>query len=274
MERDDCCALLLIIQSRKVGKMSVERIEGSVAVVSGANRGIGRALVDELLKAGAAKVYAGARNPDSLRDLQETWGSRVVPLRLDVTDSRDVESAARFAADATILFNNAGVAGTVGTSVIDPDALALARHEMEVNYFGVLALSSAFAPILARNGGGAVVNLASVASFVNFPLFQTYSASKAAVHSVTQALRAGLSGQGTFVAGVYPGPVDTEMARDVPMDKTSAQEVASAILRFLEEGAEEIFPDPVSQQMGAMFLEDPKGLEQATAAMAAGEQAA
>ena len=254
--------------------MSVEKIAGSVAVVSGANRGIGRALVEELLTAGASKVYAGARNPDSLDDLRETWGSRVVPLKLDVTDPEDVGRAATSAADATILFNNAGVAGTVGTSITDPDALAHARHEMEVNYFGVLALSSAFAPVLARNGGGAVVNVASVAGLVNFPLFQTYSASKAAVHSVTQALRTGLKSQGTFVAGVYPGPVDTEMARNVPMEKTSARDVARAILRSLEAGEEEIFPDPVSQQMGAMFLEDPKGLEQATAAMAAGEEAA
>jgi short-subunit dehydrogenase len=254
--------------------MPVKKIAGSVAVVSGASRGIGRALVEELLKAGASKVYAGARNPESLLDLQEAWGNRVVPLKLDVTDPGEVEEAARSAADANILFNNAGVAGTVGTSVTNPEALAHARYEMEVNYLGLLALSGAFAPVLARNGGGAVVNVASVASFVNFPLFQTYSASKAAVHSVTQALRAGLSGQGTFVAGVYPGPVDTEMARDVHMDKTSPKEVALAILRSLETGAEEIFPDPVSQQMGALYFEDPKGLEYATVAMAAGDSAA
>jgi short-subunit dehydrogenase len=230
--------------------------------------------VNELLEGGAAKVYAGARKPEALRDLQEAWGDRVVPLKLDVTDSDDVRQAAAAAQDATLLINNAGVAGALGLSLTAPEALAQARHEMDVNYLGVLALSGAFAPVLARNGGGAVVNVASVASFVSFPIFQTYSASKAAAHSVTQALRVALAAQGTFVAGVYPGPVDTDMARDVPMDKTSPQDVAKAILSSLEAGEEEILPDAVAQQMGGMFFQDPKGLEQATAAMAGEERAA
>lgn len=251
---------------RLLGSADYRRKDGGVRANCRRGRGVVRRTrqLDRLLKRRPCPVFVAL----------ERECIRLAELLQSVCPRRRPDERENRVADATILFNNAGVAGTVGTSITDPDALAHARYEMEVNYFGVLALSSAFAPVLARNGGGAVVNMASVAGLVNFPLFQTYSASKAAVHSVTQALRTGLSGQGTFVAGVYPGPVDTEMARGVPMDKTLPNEVASAILQSLESGADEIFPDPVSQQMGAMFLEDPKGMERATAAMAAGDQAA
>lgn len=249
--------------------MRTFNINEAVAVVSGANRGIGKALVEAILSGGARKVYAGARRPETLADLRERWGERLVPVRLDVTKAEDLEALAETAADANLLVNNAGVAGALGRPILDDEAVDEARHEMEVNYFGVLNLTRALAPALARNGGGAVVNLASVASFVNFPLFQSYSASKAAAHSVTQALRLALAGQGTRVTGVYPGPVDTDMAADVPMEKTSSAEVAEAILEGLRNGAEEIFPDPVAREMGGAFLQDPKGLERNVAAMAA-----
>jgi len=140
---------------------------------------------------------------------------------------------------------------------------------MEVNYFGTLDATQAFIPILGSNGGGALVNLVSVAGIVNFPLFATYSASKAAPHSLTQGVRLGLVAQGTLVAGVYPGPVDTDMAAGIPMEKTSPQVVANNILDGLEAGSEDIYPDPMAVGMGAGYEESPKGLERQVAEMVA-----
>jgi len=134
------------------------------------------------------------------------------------------------------------------------------RQEFDVNVFGSLAVSQAFAPALARNAG-AIVNVVSVAGLVNFPIILSYSASKAALHSLTQATRASLQGQGTYVAGVYPGPIDTDMAKVIEMEKATPAEAAAAILDGLEAGDEEIFPDPMSRQVGAQYLASPKALE-------------
>ena len=131
---------------------------------------------------------------------------------------------------------------------------------------GALSVTQAFAPVLARNGGGALLNISSVAGFVGFPALATYSATKAALHSLTQTTRVLLAAQGTFVAGVYPGPIDTDMARDIPWDKIPADVAALAILDGLEASAEEIFPDPMSRQLGQLFLESPKALERQVAA--------
>jgi short-subunit dehydrogenase len=160
-----------------------------------------------------------------------------------------------------VLVNNAGVASQLGGAVTDPGWLRAGRQEMDVNVFGSLALSQAFAPVLARNGGGALVNVVSVAGLVNFPSLLSYSASKAALHSLTQALRALLKAQGTQVFAVYPGPVDTDMAAQLPIAKTAPAAVAAAVLEGLAGGREDIFPDPVSEQMGRTFLSDPKALE-------------
>ena len=237
----------------------MSRIKGNVALVSGANRGIGRAIVEELLAAGAAKVYAGARNPATLQDLVAEGDGRVVAIELDVTKSELVERAADQFDDVLLLFNNAGIAAYQGFIATDDDASG--RSEMETNYFGTLAMVRAFAPILAANGGGSIINVSSIAGFVNFPVLGSYSASKAAVHSLTQGVRAELSAQGTFVAGVYPGPVDTDLAAPFPMDKTSPNAVARAILTGLESGVEDIFPDPVSAEMHSGILQDPKAVE-------------
>ncbi|MCL4211334.1 MAG: SDR family NAD(P)-dependent oxidoreductase, partial [Phycisphaerales bacterium] len=165
---------------------STTTIAGSVALVTGANRGIGKALVEGLIKAGAKKVYAGARNVETLRPLQIALGDRVVPLRLDVTNAAEVASAAKAARDVTLVFNNAGVAfDSTGLGEKDFDH---ARSEMEVNYFGVLAMMRAFAPVFERQGGGTFINVASIVSMVNFPSFGTYSASKAAVWSLSIGL--------------------------------------------------------------------------------------
>jgi NAD(P)-dependent dehydrogenase (short-subunit alcohol dehydrogenase family) len=234
-------------------------IAGATAFVTGANRGIGRALVEALLARGARKVYAAARRPESLGALQDD--RRVVPVTLDVTRPAAIRAAAAAAADVTLLINNAGIAAQFGGDFTDPGWLAAAREEFEVNAVATLAMTQAFAPILAANGGGAVVNLSSVAALVNFPAFATYSVSKAAVHSLTQATRALLRPQGTFVAGVYPGPIDTEMARPLTLDKTAPAAAAGAILGGVAAGHEEIFPDPVSMQVGTTYLKAPKDLE-------------
>ncbi|MGI9402216.1 MAG: SDR family oxidoreductase, partial [Rhizobiaceae bacterium] len=225
----------------------MSKIEGSVVFVTGANRGIGRAFVEELLAAGASKVYAGARNKDSLADLAEYGAGKVIPVELDVTKTKTIEAAAEQANDVTILINNAGIAGYQGLiSATDRES---ARGEMETNFFGTLNMVRSFASALAANGGGAIANISSIAGYVNFPALGSYSASKAAVHSLTQGIRSELSKQGTLVVGVYPGPVDTDLAANVPMDKTSPNEVAKSVLNAIEDGEEDVFPDPVAVQM-------------------------
>ena len=237
----------------------MSRIEGKSVLVTGANRGIGRAFVEQLLLAGAAKVYATARNTEALNDLVAAGGGRVVPLALDVTKPETIEAVAAAHGDVALLINNAGVAAFEG--IIDARSDAPARHEMETNYFGTFNMIRAFAPVLAANGGGAIVNLSSIAAHVNFPVLGSYSASKAAVHSLTQGVRAELAAQGTLVIGVYPGPVDTDMAASFPMDKIAPDAVARRVLEGVEAGEEDIYPDPMSGEMRAGLLGDPKAVE-------------
>jgi NAD(P)-dependent dehydrogenase (short-subunit alcohol dehydrogenase family) len=241
-------------------------IKGTTALVTGANRGIGRAVVDALLARGASKVYATARNVDTLKDLVAASGGRVVPLQLDVTNPEQIRAAAAAAGDVRLLINNAGIVKKVGGDFTDPQWIDAGRDEFETNVIGVLAVTQAFAPALTSRPGGAVVNVASVVSLVNFPFATTYSVSKAAVHSLTQATRAQLAAQQVFVAGVYPGPIDTDMARDIPFEKTSPEAAANAILDGIEARREEIFPDPFAEQLGALYLRDPKATETTYAA--------
>jgi NAD(P)-dependent dehydrogenase (short-subunit alcohol dehydrogenase family) len=241
-------------------------IAGTTALVTGANRGIGRAIVEALLARGAAKVYATARQPEALADLVAASGGRVVPLVLDVRHPEEVRAAAAAAGDVQLLINNAGVVAKFDGPLTDPAWQAAARDEFEVNVLGVLSVTQAFAPILARHSRSAILNLGSVASLIALPVLVSYSASKAAVHSLTQATRMMLAPQGTFVAGVYPGPVDTDMARDIQLEKASPASTAVAILDGLEAGTEEIFPDPFSQQIGELFLRSPKAVERHFAA--------
>ncbi len=220
-------------------------IQGSIAFVTGANRGIGKADVEALVKAGASRIYATARSIESLKDIVAIAPDRIIPIALDITDPEQVNEAAQKAQDVTLLINNAGVLGAGGLFV--ENSVETAQWEMNTNYFGTLSMVRAFAPILKKNGGGAIVNILSVVSVANAPVFSSYSASKAALHSLTQGIRAELASQRTQVIGVFPGPVDTDMADAVPMDKIAPLEVANLILQAVENGIEDVYPDPVSQ---------------------------
>ncbi len=248
--------------------MNAQKIEGTIALVTGANRGIGRALTEALLARGVKKIYAAARNPEALSALYDD--ARLVPLRLDVTDADQVRAAAEIAADVELVFSNAGVA--IPGGIADAMVLDQARRQMEVNYFGPLQLLQHLAPALARNGGGAVVTVGSLAGLTNIAFLPTYSASKAALHSLTQAARMLLAAQGTAVFGVYPGPVDTDMTRGFDMPKTSPRDVALAILDGIEAGQEDIFPDPYAVDFGQRFQSSPKASERQVAEMMAAMQ--
>jgi len=244
-------------------------LSGKTALVTGANRGIGEAIVDALVAAGAQKVYAAARNISELDALVNRHGSRIVPLQLDVTNARQIAAAAATATDVDLLVNNAGIVGFHGGDFTDPKWIEGGRQEMEVNFLGTFAVTQAFAPVLAKNGGGAIANLNSVASFVSFPILAAYSASKAATHSLTQVTRAMLREQNTLVFGVYPGPIDTRMAEPLTLEKASPVDTARAIVAGIIAGHEEIFPDKVSQGAGPAFFADPKGLERQVAGVPA-----
>ncbi|GAS93835.1 short-chain dehydrogenase [Mycolicibacterium canariasense] len=212
-------------------------ITGAVAVVTGANRGLGRAYVAALLERGAARVYAGARNPDSV----VVDDGRITAVALDITDAAAVSAAASTATDATIVINNAGLMLTSPfLSASDPDA---ARKEMDTNYFGTLAMARAFAPVLAANGGGALVNVLSVVSFYSLPFNASYCASKAAEWSLTNALRLEMRGAGTLVVGVHPGFIDTDMTATVSDDKIPPGEVAAQTLDAVQAGRPEVLTD-------------------------------
>jgi NAD(P)-dependent dehydrogenase (short-subunit alcohol dehydrogenase family) len=240
-------------------------IQGSVAFVSGANRGIGKAYVEALVQAGARRIYAAARKIETLNDVVAIAPDRIIPIALDVTNPDQVQAAAQTAQDTTILINNAGVLGTGG--LFNSTSVETAQWEMNTNYFGTLAMIRAFAPILNQNGGGVVVNLLSIVSVVNAPVFGSYSASKAALYSLTQDIRAELAAQGTLVVGVFPGPVDTAMAEGVPLDKVAPSEVAKATLQAIPQGIEEVYPDPISQNVFANLQVPLKAVEKQFAGM-------
>lgn len=243
--------------------MAKVQIKNSVVLVTGANRGIGKSLVKEALKRGASKVYAGTRQTDKLKDLITLSPDRVVALELDVTDQKHIQNAARIAGDVQILINNAGVAGQSG--IVHQYNEKPARMEMDVNYFGPLHMTLAFIPALSKKKNTAVVNIVSVAGLSSFPSFGTYSASKAAAHSLTQTLRAELNARGISVFGVYPGPIDTDMAKGVDMEKETPDNTAIGIFDGIERGEEDIAPDKFARQFMSDLKSDAKALERSNA---------
>jgi NAD(P)-dependent dehydrogenase (short-subunit alcohol dehydrogenase family) len=201
-----------------------------------------------LLKHGAAKVYAGARDPSTVTDVG------VTPLRLDVTKPEDVEAAAAAAGDATIVINNAGV---FGDGTLLEGSFDGARQALDVNFFGTWAVSRAFAPVLARNGGGALVNMLSVASWVGRPDWPGYAASKAAQWSLTEATRQGLSDQGTLVIGVHSGFVDTDLAAFTDAPKIEPADVAEQTVEALKTNSPEVLTDDATRKAKAALSEPP-----------------
>ncbi|HEY1013108.1 MAG TPA: SDR family oxidoreductase [Herpetosiphonaceae bacterium] len=218
-------------------------IKNAIALVTGANRGLGLAFAEALLARGARKVYAAARDPRSV------GLAGVEAIRLDVTDQASIDEAAAALGDVNLIINNAGIASL--TSFLAEDGLEQARAELETNYFGPLRLSRAFAPALARNGGGAIINVLSVVSWVNIGGLSTYSASKAAAWSLTNGLRAELRDHGTQVLGLHMGYVDTDMARGVTEPKSAPADIAGQTLDALEAGLDEVLGDAVTKQVKA-----------------------
>jgi NAD(P)-dependent dehydrogenase (short-subunit alcohol dehydrogenase family) len=233
----------------------------SVPVVTGASRGLGRHIVDALLARGAQKVYAFARDPRAVRT-----DPRIVAVRFDLRDADSIAAAARQAPDATLLINNASTAAFAGP--LDADATAI-RDEIAVNYEGTYATIRAFAGVLERNGGGHIVNVLSLLALASTPPMTGYSASKAAAHSLTQALRPVLAAKGITVHGVYPGGIDTEMLAGIDAPKTPPADVAAGLLDGLAADLQDIFPDPNARAMAQLWWSDPKAFERAFSGAAA-----
>ncbi|GAA1618859.1 SDR family oxidoreductase [Kribbella sancticallisti] len=225
------------------------RIAGSTVLITGANRGLGRALAHAALARGATKVYAGARDPDTV-DLDG-----VTPLRLDITDPRSAAEAASSASDVDILINNAGVSTASDLVTGDLDTI---RLEMETQFFGTLNMVRAFAPVLKSNGGGAIVNVLSALSWFSIKGANAYAASKAAEWSLTNGVRLELAAQGTTVTGVYLGVVDTDMTKDYDGPKLPTSMVAGTALDGLEAGKIEVLVDQWSADVKAALARDPR----------------
>ncbi|NUR62936.1 MAG: SDR family NAD(P)-dependent oxidoreductase [Catenulispora sp.] len=218
-------------------------LEGKTVLITGANRGIGRALTEEALQRGAAVVYAGTRKPFSHAD------PRVRPVTIDLADPDGIRAAAKGIDELDVLVNNAGIAAYDDLS--DPEVL---RQQLAVNVFGPLEVTNAFVPALTRSRG-AIVTVSSTAGLAPLPFIPSYSISKAAVLALTQAHRALLAPSGVRVHAVLAGPVDTEMSKDFQAAKASPRSVAAAIFDGLAAGQEEIFPDPAAQQLTAAWAD-------------------
>jgi NAD(P)-dependent dehydrogenase (short-subunit alcohol dehydrogenase family) len=235
-------------------------ITDKTILVTGANRGLGQALVEEALRRGAKRVYAASRQPFAHSD------DRVVPLIMDVTDWAQIQRGVESVESLDILINNAGV-----SLPDDMSSRAAFEQHFDVNVYGPLMVTQALLPSLTESRGR-IVNVVSIGAFAAVPILPAYSASKAAAFSVTQSLRALLAGQGVKVHAVLPGPIDTDMIRDLPIPKTPPESVAQAIFDGVENGDEEIFPDPFSEMQAESWrVGAAKELERQNAALVAGQ---
>jgi NAD(P)-dependent dehydrogenase (short-subunit alcohol dehydrogenase family) len=241
------------------------KIHSATVLITGANRGLGPAFAREALARGACKVYAGVRDPSKLTL------PGVEAIRLDVTRPEDVAAAAGRCTDVTLLINNAGIAAFGG--FLSADGIESARAHLETNFFGPLRLSQAFAPVLGANGGGAILNVRSVASWINSPMLAMYGASKSAAWALTNGLRHELRAQGTQVLGMHVGFVDTDLTRGIDLPKSSPELIVRRTLDALEAGAEEVLADERARQLKqglsaepGVYLLDPSAAAPAAAA--------
>lgn len=239
------------------------QVQNAIALVTGASRGVGHAYVAAFLERGAAKVYAAARTDGSLGDTVALDPTRVVPLRLDVTAPDQIAAARVRASDVTLLINNAGSLTFGGALDVAQDGL---DRDMAVNNDGLREVTRAFAPVIAANGGGAVVNMLTLLSFVSAPGFSGYNASKAAAWSMAMSLRAYLRPQGVAVVNAFPAGIDTDMLAGVDAPKDSPNAVAADVLEGLEAGHEDIYPVSAAQVFDA-WRSDQKAVEAMFATM-------
>ncbi|MEX1199864.1 MAG: SDR family oxidoreductase [Methylophaga sp.] len=228
-------------------------VQGKAALVTGANRGIGKAIAVEFIQQGAAKVYLAVRNTDSVKPLLQQYGDKVAVIELDVADAASISRAAQIAEDVQIVVNNAGV--LKNATALDPVAIEALDYQMQINVVGLMRMAQAFAPVLKQNGGGAFVQLNSIASLRAFPDFVTYAASKAAAYSITQALQSQLAEQGTAVVSVHPGPIKTDMATDAGFEDIAdpPEVVAQAIVAALRAGDFHVFPDTMAKELWTAY---------------------
>jgi len=228
------------------------KVDTATALVTGANRGLGKSLVEALAGAGCARVYAASRAADRLLDRT----AQVEPVLLDICSDQSVAEAAKACADTTLLINNA--AHLCNKGLLGADDIDCARQEMETNYWGTLRMCRAFAPVIAANGGGAIVNILSMGALGSVPFAGSYCASKAAALSLTQCVRAELAGENILVMAVFAGPMSTEMARPEEAEgRHPTSLVAANVLAALEAGQEDVFPDPTAEAVGALYADDP-----------------
>jgi NAD(P)-dependent dehydrogenase (short-subunit alcohol dehydrogenase family) len=226
------------------------KLKNATVLITGANRGIGLAFARAALAHGARKVYAGARNPATIRL------PGVTPLQLDVNSAADIAAAVAAAGDVTLVINNAGIANFGGFDAADAEAVL--RQHFETNVLGVLRVSQAFAPVLARNGGGALLNVASIASWLSGAQLANYAVSKSAVWSLSNGLRHALQAQGTQVTTLHMGFVDTDLTHGVEMPKSTPEEIVERAFEGLEAGAQEVLADELTRQVkGALSSAQP-----------------
>ncbi|EMI45121.1 SDR family oxidoreductase [Rhodopirellula sp. SWK7] len=228
-------------------------IKNKNVLITGANRGIGKAILEEAISRRAAKVYAAVRDLDSASSLVEEYGDRIIPIHVDLDDAASIKSAAEKASDVDVVVNNAGVMKIA--EAMSDDAIEALQFEMNVNVYGLMRMAHAFAPTLKSNGGGAFVQLNSVASVKTFSDFATYCASKAASYAITQGLRDSLRDQGTHVLSVHPGPIQTDMGDAAGFGDSAGSpvDVAKAIFDGIVNGNFHAWPDEVAQQVGNAY---------------------